>query len=73
MGALSDYFANAELGPLSLSVAACKESGKAAADACAPAIAHGLKYAMMCVVSILLWPALHFWLAGRTLLKDRVG
>ncbi len=40
---------------------------------CAPALAHGLRYAMMCVVSILFWPALHFWLAGRTLLKDRVG
>jgi predicted MFS family arabinose efflux permease len=71
MGALSDYFANADLAPAGLSVAACRLD--AAAAACAPAIAHGLKTAMMCVVSILFWPALHFWLAGRTLLKDRVG
>jgi predicted MFS family arabinose efflux permease len=42
-------------------------------SACAPAIAHGLKYAMMCVVALLPWPALHFWLAGRTLQKDRVS
>ena len=71
MGALSDYFANSELAPLGLSVAACKADSAVAA--CAPALAHGLKYAMMSVVSILFWPALHFWLAGRTLVKDRVG
>ncbi len=73
MGALSDYFANSELAALGLSVAVCKADGVSAAAACAPALAHGLKTAMMCVVSILFWPALHFWLAGRTLLKDRVG
>ena len=73
MGALSDFFANSELTALGLSVAACKADPATAAAACAPAMAHGLKYAMMCVVSVLFWPALHFWLAGRTLLKDRVG
>ena len=73
IGALSDFFANSELAPLNLTVAICKRDGPAAAQACAPALAHGLKYAMMCVVSILFWPALHFWLAGRTYLKDRVS
>lgn len=71
MGALSDYFANATLTPLGLDAATCKTSGAAAA--CAPALAGGLKYAMVCVVAILPWPALHFWLAGRTYLKDRVS
>jgi len=71
MGALSDYLANAELGGLGLSLAACKLDGAAAA--CAPAIAHGLRTAMMAIVCVMVWPALHFWLAGRTLLKDRVG
>lgn len=71
MGALSDYFANAELSGLGLSLAACKLDGAAAA--CAPAIAHGLRAAMVLIVCVLFWPALHFWLAGRTLLKDRVG
>jgi predicted MFS family arabinose efflux permease len=71
MGALSDYFANAELAPLGLSADACKLDGAAAA--CAPALANGLRYAMLCVVAVLFWPALHFWLAGRTLIQDRVS
>lgn len=72
MGALSDYFANSELAALGLSVAACKLEGADMA-ACAPAIAHGLKAAMMSIVCVLFWPALHFWLAGQTLAKDRAG
>ncbi len=71
MGALSDYFASATLAPLGLDAAACKRAGADAA--CGPALAGGLRYAMLCVVAILPWPALHFWLAGRTFLKDRVS
>lgn len=71
MGALSDAFANTDLSPLGLNAAECKRPG--APDACAPALASGLKYAMLCVVAILPWPALHFWLGGRTFLKDRVS
>ncbi len=71
MGALSDYFANATLAPLGLDPEACKQAGAPAA--CAPARADGLRTAMLCVVAILPLPALHFWLAGRTFLKDRVS
>ncbi len=71
MGALSDTFANADLAPLGLDAAGCKRDPTPAA--CGPALAGGLKYAMLCVVAILPWPALHFWLAGRTFLKERVS
>lgn len=71
MGALSDHFANAALTPLGLDATNCKQPGADAA--CGPALAGGLRYAMLCVVAILPWPALHFWLAGRTFLKDRVS
>lgn len=71
IGALSDAFANADLAPLGLDAAGCKRDASPAA--CAPALAGGLKYAMLCVVAILPWPALHFWLAGRTFLKERVS
>lgn len=71
MGALSDFFANTELTQLGLSVAACKLP--TAGPECAAPIAHGLKTAMFCVVCVLIWPAIHFFLAGRTLLKDRVS
>jgi predicted MFS family arabinose efflux permease len=71
MGALSDHFANLTLTPLGLDAGACKVEDAPAA--CAPALADGLKYAMLCVVALLPWPALHFWLGGRTLLKDRVS
>lgn len=71
MGALSDAFANVDLAPFGLDARACKVENAPAP--CGPALADGLKYAMVCVVAILPWPALHFWLAGRTFLKDRVS
>lgn len=71
MGLLSDAFANAQLAGTGLDAAACKAKGAPAP--CAPALASGLKYAMMCVVALLPWPALHFLLAGRTYLQERVS
>lgn len=40
---------------------------------CAAASASGLRQAMMVMACALAWAALHFLLAGRTLVKDRVG
>lgn len=71
LGALSNVFANLELAPLGLSVAACK--GPEAAALCAPGIAHGLRSALFCVTCVLVWPAAQFWFARRTLARDFVG
>jgi predicted MFS family arabinose efflux permease len=72
VGALSDFLANRELVTAGLTAAACKGAGEHAA-ACAPAIAHGLRYAMIAAVSLLAWPMVHFFMAARTYLKDRVS
>jgi MFS family permease len=73
LGALSDFLANRELVSSGLTVALCKAPGDIHPAACAPAIAHGLRYAMMGVVCILAWPMVHFFLAARSYLKDRVS
>lgn len=72
LGALSDFLANQELASSGLTVALCKTPGDHPA-ACAPAIAHGLRYAMMGVVCVLAWPMIHFFLSSRHYLKDRVS
>ncbi|MEQ1709745.1 MAG: MFS transporter [Terricaulis sp.] len=40
---------------------------------CAAAGASGLRTALMIMACVLAWAGLHFWLAGRTLVKDRVS
>ncbi|MBS0383854.1 MAG: MFS transporter [Proteobacteria bacterium] len=72
LGAVSDFLANRELVSSGLSVAVCKAPGAHPA-ACTPAIAHGLRYAMMGVTCLLAWPMIHFFLAARSYLKDRVS
>jgi predicted MFS family arabinose efflux permease len=42
-------------------------------SSCAAAGASGLRQAMMVMASALAWAAVHFVLAGRTLVRDRVG
>lgn len=73
LGALSDFLANRELVSSGLTVALCKAPGVEHPTACAPAIAHGLRYAMMGVTCLLAWPMVHFFLASRHYLKDRVS
>jgi len=73
LGALSDFLANRELASTGLTVALCKTPGVEHPAACAPAIAHGLRYAMMGVTCVLAWPMIHFFLAARHYLKDRVS
>ncbi len=73
LGALSDFLANRELASTGLTVALCKAPGAEHPGACAPALAHGLRFAMMGVTSLLAWPMIHFFLAARHYLKDRVS
>lgn len=73
LGLLSDILANRELTSAALTVALCKTPGVEHPVACAPALAHGLRYAMMGVTCLLAWPMIHFFLAARTYLKDRVS
>jgi hypothetical protein len=73
LGALSDFLANRELASTGLTVAICKAPGIEHPAACAPAIAHGLRFAMMGVTCVLAWPMVHFFLAARHYLRDRVS
>lgn len=72
VGALSDYLASQALTPSGITLEACKGIGEHPA-ACGPALALGLRHAMMGAVAVLAWPMIHFFLAARTYLKDRVS
>lgn len=76
VGAANDWFASrilADTGALTL--ADCNPASVAAenASACAAANATGLKYSLAATIVFLAWAGIHFLLAGRTLLKDRVS
>lgn len=71
IGALADYFAGQALAADGLLLDACRGAGAPAE--CGPAQAQGLKYALASGVFIMVWAAVHFLLAGRTLQRDRVG
>jgi len=72
VGALSDFLAGQELTASGLTLDACKGVGEHPA-ACGPAMALGLRHAMMGAVAVLAWPMIHFFLAARTYLRDRVS
>lgn len=76
VGAANDFFAARILAETNtLTLAQCNPTSMLPdnAAACASAQALGLKYALGCTILFLAWAALHFVLAGRTLLKDRVS
>lgn len=73
VGAVSDYLANQELAGTGSTAASCLAAAKNAPGVCGPALAMGLRHAMMATVAVLAWPAIHFFLAARTYLKDRVS
>ncbi len=78
VGALNDVFAANILRDISsgaLTLAQCNPLTMASVNAasCATAQGLGLKYALGCTIFVLAWAALHFLLAGRTLVKDRVS
>jgi predicted MFS family arabinose efflux permease len=70
VGMVADHFASQQLGANALSLEACRgvEDGL-----CAAARTSGLRISMMITVCVLAWASLHFYLAGRTLARDRVG
>lgn len=76
VGAVNDWFAAQILAETTaLTLADCNPASVAAQNAatCAAANATGLKYALATTILFLGWAAVHFLLAGRTLVKDRVG
>ncbi|QGZ94714.1 spinster family MFS transporter [Terricaulis silvestris] len=76
VGAANDFFASQILSDTStLTLAQCDPRTVAPenAAACASAQGLGLKYALGATIFFLGWAALHFLLAGRTLVKDRIS
>lgn len=78
VGALNDMFASnilndATSGALTLAQCDPRTMEAANATACASAQGLGLKYALGCTIFVLAWAALHFLLAGRTMIKDRIS
>ena len=76
VGAANDWFAGRILAETStLMLADCNPATVAAENAatCASANATGLRYSLGVTIFFLGWAAIHFLLAGRTLLKDRVS
>jgi len=71
VGLANDFFANQVLAQNGLTLAQCADAANAAT--CASAQGLGLKYALGTTMIVLGWAALHFLLAGRTVVKDRVG
>lgn len=70
VGFANDFFAAQILSDQGLDrVTACADAANAAA--CAAADATGIRYALIAMLLFLLWAALHFLLAGRTLVRDR--
>jgi MFS family permease len=71
IGALSDFIANGQLAPFSLSVDICADR---AGDAqCAAGSETGLRWALMIGVLGYLWAAIHFLISARTLRRDWVA
>ena len=76
VGAANDFFAQQILSDTStLTLAQCDPRSVSPENAatCASAQGLGLKYALGTTIFFLGWAALHFLLAGRTLVKDRVS
>ncbi|HVY86164.1 MAG TPA: MFS transporter [Caulobacterales bacterium] len=70
VGFANDFFASQILAHEGLNRAtACADATNAAA--CAAADGMGVRYALVAMLVFLLWAALHFLLAGRTLQRDR--
>lgn len=75
IGAANDFFAAGILAQNDLTLAQCDPRSVAPEHvyACAAAQGRGLRLALMASLVVLVWAAVHFLLAGRTLLRDRVG
>lgn len=70
IGAANDFFAAQQLADVGLTLSQCGDEANAAA--CASAQGLGLKYAIGTTILFLGWASIHFLLAGRTMVKDRL-
>src|SRR5262249_41669103 len=73
VGAANDWFASNILAGDGMTLAQCTPMTADNATVCAAAQGLGLKYALATTLFFLLWAGVHFLLAGRTLLRDRVS
>lgn len=75
VGFANDFFASNILAESGLTLAQCDPRTVLPENAatCAVAQGTGLKYALGTTIFVLAWGALHFLLAGRTVVKDRVS
>lgn len=71
VGFMNDLIASNLLAADGLTLAACREGASAAL--CAGANATGLRYALALALIAMAWAGVHFLLAGRTLVRDRVS
>lgn len=69
VGVLADYFSGLNLAAAGLSPDACV--GADQVEQCRVAGGQGLQFALMLTLIFMVWASLHYYLAGRTLLKDR--
>ncbi len=69
-GALADHFTTGRLAEASIARETCKHFPHLAT--CAAAGSYGLNAALLTATVFLVWGAIHFWLAGRTLQRDSV-
>ena len=70
-GALSDHFRNAAFGAGDYdAVCAAAAKGSDLAAGCTAASAHGLRMALVIIVTLYAWAALHYWLASRTMKRE---
>jgi MFS family permease len=73
-GALSDHFRDkAFAGGDYETICLAVEKGSALADSCRVASAGGLRMALVIVVTLYAWAALHYWLASRTMKRELGG
>lgn len=75
VGVLSDYFGTREFGSAAFAEQ-CPGGrgldglGTALDKACVIAATDGLRMALLCVLGVFVWAAIHYWLAAKTLVQD---
>jgi MFS family permease len=70
VGAIADYLSGQYLLGTGLDMNACIGSTE---PACITASAYGLRIGSIILLVFLLWSAVHFWLAGKTYIEDKVS
>ncbi|HTU11561.1 MAG TPA: MFS transporter [Allosphingosinicella sp.] len=70
VGGLADHFGARRLAEQGLDAASCQVN--ASLSLCTDAAAHGLRLALLIALVFMIWAAIHFLLAGRSLDRDRV-